>query len=97
MASTVTPNEPTPGPDRAAPRAGPPPRKPASGPGRNIAMRRLLVVVIGLIFLLVVAIWKPWETGSGGTGRSTIPPGAAGSLLPAITSDPGSEASPGGS
>jgi hypothetical protein len=97
MASTVTSDETPARPGHTAPRAGPPPRRPARGPGRNIALRRLLVVVLGLLFLLVVAVWKPWETGSGGTGRSTIPPGAAGSLLPAITSDPGSKASPGGS
>jgi hypothetical protein len=97
MALNVTSNVPPPRLDRPAPRAGPPPRSPATGPARNIALRRILVVVIGLVFLLVVAIWRPWETGSGGAARSTIPPGVAGSLLPAITSDPESEASPGGS
>ena len=97
MAPNVTSNEPPPRPDRTAPRAGPPPLRPATDPGRNITMRRLFVVVVGLLLLLVVAIWKPWQTGSGGAARSTIPPGVAGSLLPAITSDPESEASPGGS
>jgi hypothetical protein len=64
-------------------------------PGNQL--RRAFVVVVALVFLLVVAVWKPWEAGGTRTSHSTIPPGAAGSLLPAITSDPGSEASPDGS
>lgn len=59
--------------------------------------RRALVVVVAVMVLIVIAVWNPWAPGGTGTVRSTVPPGATGSLLPAITGEPGSEASPGGS
>ena len=59
-------------------------------------LKRAVVLIALIVLLLVVAVWKPWGTGTG-TIRSTVPPGASGSLLPAITGEPGSEASPGGS
>ncbi|HEY8817814.1 MAG TPA: hypothetical protein VIM25_03235 [Candidatus Limnocylindrales bacterium] len=59
--------------------------------------RRALVLVVAVVLLIAIAIWKPWEGGSAGTVQSTVPPGAAGSLLPAITGGPASETSPGGS
>jgi hypothetical protein len=78
--------------------AGPRPRDDRLPPeGHDRLARRALVLVVALAFLVVVAIWKPWEGGGNGTVQSTVPPGASGSLLPAITGVPGSEASPVGS
>jgi hypothetical protein len=60
-------------------------------------LRRAFVVIAVIVLMLVIAILKPWDGGGPSAGQPTLPPGAAGSLLPAITGGPASETSPVGS
>ena len=58
--------------------------------GRRNGFRPAIAAVAIVAVLLAVAVWKPWEPGKGpAAARSTIPPDAAGGLLPAITGRPG--------
>jgi hypothetical protein len=58
--------------------------------GRSDGWRPAIGAVVVVSVLLAVAVWKPWEAGSGSAvARSTIPPDAAGGLVPAVTEHPG--------
>ncbi len=62
--------------------------------GRRGGFRPAIAAVAIVAVLLAVAVWKPWEPGSAGATRSTVPPDAAGALLPAVTEHPSASAVP---
>jgi len=73
-------------PDEVPPRAGPPDLVPV---GRRDGLRPAIAVVAVAALLFALAVWKPWESSaSSARTPSTVPPSAAGALLPAITSRP---------
>jgi hypothetical protein len=79
-------------PDEGTMRPGPPELVRV---GRRNGFRPAIAVVAVVAVLLAVAVWKPWEPGgSAAATRSTISPGAAGALLPAITGRPDGSVAP---
>ncbi len=79
-------------PDGSARPDDPPDLVRVGRPGRP---RPTIAVVVAVALLLALAVWKPWESGaSPAQAPSTVPPDAAGALLPAITSRPDDAARP---
>src|SRR6476646_4427654 len=79
-------------PDEGPLRAGPPDLVPV---GRRDAWRPTIAVVVAVAVLLALAVWKPWESGmSSAHASSTVPPDAAGTLPPAVTSRSGNATQP---
>jgi hypothetical protein len=73
-------------PDEGPLRAGPPDLAPV---GRRDGLRPTIAVVVAVALVLALAVWKPWESSaSSANAPLVVPPGAAGALLPAITSRP---------
>ena len=73
-------------PDGSARPEDPPDLVRVGRPGRP---RPTIAVVVAAALLFALAVWKPWDSGaSPARAPSTVPPDAAGALLPAITSRP---------
>jgi hypothetical protein len=78
-------------PDETMLRLGPPELERV---GRRGGFRPAIAAVAIVALLLGFAVWKPWEPGSAAVPRSSVPPDAAGGLLPAVTGRPGVSVAP---
>ncbi|HEY2888153.1 MAG TPA: hypothetical protein VGJ17_06025 [Candidatus Limnocylindrales bacterium] len=56
---------------------------------RRDGRRPAIAVTVAAALIVALAVWKPWEPGAGpARALSTVGPGAAGALLPAVTFGP---------